>query len=285
MSKTDPLDRPANIDPGTVEGFGLEWRAYDQTGLGDEERQRLFDAYFSIFPWDQLPGDAEGFDLGCGSGRWAELVLGRVGILHCIDASAEALDVARDRLQGRPGARFHVAGVDQLPLRDGSQDFGYSLGVLHHIPDTRAALRDCVRKLKIDAPFLVYLYYNLDNRPPWYRMLWRASDLGRRLISALPFELRRVLTALIAATIYWPFARLANGGERLGMNISNFPLAAYRDSSFYTMRTDALDRFGTRLEQRFSRRDIEAMMGDAGLAEIRFRDDVTYWTAVGRRLA
>jgi 2-polyprenyl-3-methyl-5-hydroxy-6-metoxy-1,4-benzoquinol methylase len=43
-------------------------------------------------------------------------------------------------------------------------DFGYSLGVLHHIPDAQKALSDCVKKLKLGAPFLVYLYYSFDNR-------------------------------------------------------------------------------------------------------------------------
>jgi ubiquinone/menaquinone biosynthesis C-methylase UbiE len=204
-------------------------------------------------------------------------------MLHCIDPSSKALAVARRRLKNRSGARFHLASVDQLPLADDSQDFGYSLGVLHHVPDTRAALRDCVRKLKPGAPFLLYLYYDFDNRPGWYRLLWRASDLGRRLISAMPFGLRRATTSLIATTTYWPLARLAKVAARRGIDVSNFPLSAYRDSSFYTMRTDALDRFGTRLEQRFSRETIEAMMGEAGLVDIRFSDAVPYWTAVGRR--
>ena len=44
-----------------------------------------------------------------------------------------------------------------MPLPDGALDFGYSLGVLHHIPDTQSALRACVRKLKAGAPFLLYL--------------------------------------------------------------------------------------------------------------------------------
>ena len=61
----------ANIDPRTVEGFGEEWDSFDQTELDEAEHQRLFDAYFSIFPWQDLPAHAEGFDLGCGSGRWA----------------------------------------------------------------------------------------------------------------------------------------------------------------------------------------------------------------------
>jgi hypothetical protein len=65
--------------------------------------------------------------------------------------------------------------------------------------------------------------------------------------------------------------------------VSNVPLSAYRRNSFYTMRTDALDRFGTRLEQRFSRAEIARMMRDSGLDDIVFREDVPYWVACGRR--
>ena len=70
---------------------------------------------------------------------------------------------------------FHHASADAIPLPDGSQDFGYSLGVLHHIPDTARAMADAVRKLKPGAPFLVYLYYDFENRPAWFRGLWKAQ--------------------------------------------------------------------------------------------------------------
>ena len=66
-----------------------------------------------------------------------------------------------------------------------------------------------------------------------------------------------------------------------GVNVESFPLAVYRRQSFYTMRTDALDRFGTRLEQRFTRREITAMMTEAGLTDIKFSDDFPFWCAVG----
>ena len=49
------------------------------------------------------------------------------------------------------------------------------------------------------------------------------------------------------------------------------------------MRTDALDRFGTRLEQRFTKQQIAQMMEAAGLDNIRFADAVPYWCAVGFR--
>jgi len=276
-----PLMR--NIDQATVAGFGEEWSAYDQAALDAQERQRLFDEYFSVFPFDRLPPGAEGFDMGCGSGRWAALAAPRVGILHCIDPAGPALDVARRNLAGEANCRFHLAGVDDIPLPDASQDFGYSLGVLHHIPDTEAAMRNCVAKLKPGAPFLVYLYYSLDNRPSWFRGLWKASDFGRRFIARLPFPARRALTAGIAYSVYWPLSRTAALLERRGRNVSTFPLSAYRHCSLYTLKTDALDRFGTRLEQRFSRAEIETMMRNCGLTEIRFREGTPFWVACGRK--
>ena len=71
--------------------------------------------------------------------------------------------------------------------------------------------------------------------------------------------------------------------ERAGFSVANFPLSAYRHRSFYAMRTDALDRFGTRLERRFTRREIAGMMERAGLERIVFASGIPYWTAVGYR--
>ena len=272
-----------NIDVRTVEGFGEEWDSFDQTHLDDAEWRELFERYFAIFPWGSLPANAEGFDLGCGSGRWAAGVVDRVGTLNCVDPSAKALAVCQKRLGAKPNARFHNASVDAIPLAEASQDFGYSLGVLHHIPDTAAALADCVKKLKPGAPFLVYLYYAFDNRGPLFRAVWRVSDLARQVICRLPFGSRKAVTSGIAALVYWPLARAALLLEKLGLNVERIPLAPYRSNSFYTMRTDALDRLGTRLEQRFTRAQIAAMMAAAGLENVRFSEEVPYWTAVGIR--
>ena len=276
-----PLDKSQNIDQATVDGFGAEWAAYDQSGLEKSEYDSLTDAYFGIFPFASLPADAEGFDLGCGSGRWASRVIDQVGVLHCIDPSAEALDVARQRLGTNPKARFHLAAADTIPLADDSQDFGFSLGVLHHIPDTSKALADCVRKLKPGAPFLVYLYYRFDTRPVWFRALWRASDRARRVIARLPFPVRKAVTTGIAAAVYWPLARGAAIAEELSVDVANMPLSAYRRLSFYTMRTDALDRFGTQLEQRFTKVEIAAMGCAAGLSNIVFSEKEPYWVMCG----
>jgi hypothetical protein len=43
------------------------------------------------------------------------------------------------------------------------------------------------------------------------------------------------------------------------------------------MRTDALDRFGTRLEQRYAKEYVATMLEGAGLEDIRFSDSAPYW--------
>jgi SAM-dependent methyltransferase len=280
----EPAERP-NVDRDVVRGFGEEWTRFDQRSLSPGELEQLFGAYFHIFPWDRLPAQACGFDLGCGSGRWARMVAPRVAQLHCIDPSDAALAVTRASLQARDNVQFHLADAEHIPLDDSSMDFGYSLGVLHHIPDTARALAQATRKLKPGAPFLLYLYYRFDNRPAWYRLLWQGSDLIRRGVSALPSWGRNLVADAIAATIYWPLARLARLVERRGGDASGMPLEAYRDCSFYTMRTDALDRFGTRLEQRFTRAEMLVMMTDAGLQEVRFSERTPFWVATGIRRA
>jgi SAM-dependent methyltransferase len=269
-----------NIDPKTVASFGDEWSQFDQKAMPEYEAQKRFEEYFAIFPWDQLPENAEGFDMGCGSGRWARWVLPKVGHLHCIDPS-DAIEVAKANLFGHGNLTFHCASVDSKCLPSGSQDFGYSLGVLHHVPDTLAAIRSCVDFLKPGAPLLLYLYYAFDNRSWWFRALWRLSDLGRSVISKLPSRLKHVVTDLIAMAVYLPLVALSRVLERFGFNVASIPLSYYRKYSFYTMRTDARDRFGTPMEHRFTRAQIEEMMEKAGLVNIRFSDEVPFWCVVG----
>jgi ubiquinone/menaquinone biosynthesis C-methylase UbiE len=273
----------SNIDPNTVAGFGDEWKRFDQTDLSATELNGLWDSYFKIFPWSSLPEDAVGMDVGCGSGRWGKLVAPRVGKLHLVDPSKDALAVAQSSLRSLGNCQFHCSSVDSLPFPDGSLDFGYSLGVLHHVPDTQEGIRSCVAKLKKGAPFLLYLYYRFDNRPHWFVGIWKITNLLRHMISRLSFPLRYQVCQFIAATVYFPLANAAKAFEKRGVNVSSWPLSFYRTRSFYTMRTDALDRFGTRLEQRFTASEIQHMMEQAGLGEILFSQAAPYWCAVGRK--
>lgn len=250
-----------NIDPHTVRGFGKEWTTFNRIS----DQNDIFQDYFRIFPWNLVNKSSVGLDFGCGTGRWAARVAPHVRSLLVVDASPEALNVAWENLR----SHANVSYASQL---EGSFDFGYSLGVLHHVPDTQEALNDIADHLKPGAPFLVYLYYSFDNRPRWYRALWKLTDIARLVISRLPHPLRLGITFLLAALVYWPLSRVSAPG---------WPLSYYSDKSFYIMRNDAYDRFSTRLEKRFSRDQIETMLRRAGFINIRFSPLRPYWCAVG----
>lgn len=271
-----------NLDDNTVKSFGDEWLRFDQTKLPPLAAQRAFDEYFAVFPWSKLSKDSTGFDMGCGSGRWAKLMAPRVGHLHCIDPSS-ALEVAKLALSSTANVSFHRASVDERPLLPNSQDFGYSLGVLHHVPDTLGALRECVAMLKPGAPFQLYLYYAFDNRSFLYRLTWHCSDFLRRAVCRLPLVLKNLVTDILAVLVYYPLARCSQLAEHLGFDVASVPLSYYRNHNFYTMRTDARDRFGTPLEQRFTKHQVKEMMEIAGLTNIRFSDSAPYWCAVGEK--
>jgi len=273
----------SNLDKNTVSSFGNEWDNFDQSKMSNIETQKIFDEYFKIFPFNKLTHDSEGFDMGCGSGRWARLISPKVKRLHCIDPSS-AVEVARRNLSDFNNITFHKSSVDNVPLLESSQDFGYSLGVLHHVPNTEKAIKSCASLLKTGAPLLLYLYYKFDNKPFFYRAIWSVSDIFRRVIYRLPFTVRGVVTDAIATVVYFPLARLSNFLYLLGANVSNIPLSYYKDHTFYTMRTDSRDRFGTPLEKRFTRSQIEKMMRSSGLSNIYFSDSAPYWCVVGTKL-
>jgi len=274
-------EKRRNLDVDVVKDFGSEWSRFDQSGLEVGDRVEMFNDFFHVFPWADLPSKAVGADIGCGSGRWAVLVAPRVGHLHLVDPSGDALSIARTNLASEANTSFHQASVDNLPLEKGGLDFAYTLGVLHHVPDTQEAIKSIACLLKPGAPFLIYLYYRFDQRPWWFRVLWQCSDLIRRVISILPRRAKNICCDTIALVVYLPLARSARLLDRMGVLPDGWPLAWYRDRELYVLRTDALDRFGTRLEQRFTRPEIEHMLIEAGFDRIRFSDKEPFWCAVG----
>ena len=272
-----------NIDRRVVEAFGHEWARFDNRNLDLAELEEMFECYFSIFPFSELADDAVGFDAGCGSGRWAQFVAPKVGQLICVDASQQAIDVAKSTLANQPNVEYRTEDISALGLPDASCDFGYSLGVLHHIPNTEEAARSCISKLKPGAPFLVYLYYNLAGSGAVHRFLLSIVTAVRFLTSRLPLSLRHLVADLVALVVYLPFARTARLFERLGFDETKLPLFQYRNRSFSVLRNDALDRFGTRLEKRYDKADIRRLLEGAGLEGIVFSDQPPWWVAVGRR--
>lgn len=276
-------DLGENIDMTTVHSFGEEWKAFHQFEEG--EIKKIGDSYFDIVTPDMIGKDKIAADFGCGTGRWSKYFHKKVGAVAAIDPS-EAVLAAGELLKDVDNVQLYKASIDNLPFPDNYFDFGFSLGVLHHIPDTQKAMAACVEKVKPGGHFLVYLYYSLDNRGVLYKALFALSNALRRIVSKMPDKLKRFSCNLLAILFYMPFVLFSRGLKFLGVskkNRSRIPLHSYEGTSFYIIRNDALDRFGTPLEQRFSKAEIHSMMERAGLANITFSEQAPYWHAIGKK--
>lgn len=269
-------------DPDTVQSFGDEWDRFNE--FNPQEIERIGSQYFSLVE-DHLTNTTRVLDVGCGSGRWDQYLAPRVGFVEAIDPS-RAVFVAHRMNSTFPNVRVTHAGVAEIPFNDASFDVVVSLGVLHHVPDTAGALVKLAKKAKVGGLVLVYLYYNFENRGLLFKSIHWLSEKFRHLISRSPKPIKDAACEIIAIFAYWPLARLA-ATLKLAFPRSSawrkLPLSYYHDRSFYVMRNDSLDRFGTPLEQRFSKSQIQEMMTRAGLQDIKFSESEPFWCAVGTR--
>ena len=269
-----------NRDNKLINDFGKEWHKFNQNNFSIDKNRIIFEKYFSIFPWNKINKNSIGMDVGSGSGRWAYFVAHKVKKIYLIEPSMQALEVSKKNLSKYSNVEYYNYGANEIPVPDASMDFCYSLGVLHHIPDMSEALKAINTKLKLGAPLLIYIYYAFDNKPFWFRIIWKITDFLRKLISKLPFFLKSLICDFIALVIYYPISRFSKLLLKLNLNVKNVPLSFYADQSFYVLRNDALDRFGTKLEQRLSKNQIRNLLINNGFSDINFSNSEPYWCAI-----
>ena len=271
-----------DIDIKTVESFGEEWSKF--SSFSASQIKQAGDEYFDILPKKLFNKNTYVLDVGCGSGRWSKYLSDKVGFIECIDPSKAVLSAAT-LLKEEKNIRITQASVGNIPFPHDTFDLVMSIGVLHHIPDTAVGIKKCVEKVKKGGYFYVYLYYDMDGRNIIYKALFKASNFIRYFISSLPAFLKKTVCDIIAFTAYVPLVGLATLVKALfGKVYRKLPLAYYVGKSLNIIRNDSLDRFGTPLEQRFTKQQITIMLEDAGLKNIQFSEDVPYWHVVGQKI-
>jgi SAM-dependent methyltransferase len=271
-----------------IRDFGDEWERFN---FLDEEKltslQNQFQKYIKPLPEGLLKQNKLTIaDFGAGTGRWSYFLKQFASQLYVVEPSKKAFNVASSRFTKEKGVTLLNQSVESNQVPPNSFDLAVSLGVLHHIKDTSAAIKQVSEKIKPGGYFLGYLYYSLENKSNLYRIIWKISNTARLLISNLPKPLKVSLSEIIALVIYWPLARLSRVLTALKIPSKGIPLHHYENFSFHVMRNDALDRFGTSLENRFSRTQITDMLKSAGFEEssILFSDEEPFWTFSVRKL-
>lgn len=272
-----------NADKEVVDSFGEEWSKF--SSFKEDDLDKLGSEYFDIIPAKLLNKKTNVLDVGCGTGRWSKYLADKVGTISLVDPS-KAIYVADKLLSQNENIQLAKAYANALPFSDNQFDLVMSIGVLHHIPDTLSGMKECVKKVKPGGYFYVYLYYRLDNRGPVFKTIFAASNLLRKGVSSLPSGIKKIVCDILAVTIYMPFVFLSRLFYKIGLKKLSLkiPLSSYRDKSFHIIRNDSLDRFGTKLEKRFSREEVRLMMEQSGLKNINISPNTPYWHAIGEKI-
>lgn len=272
----------SNISEKAVHDFGEEWLKFNS--FSEEDLEKFGKLYFDFVGDKVINSNTYMLDVGCGTGRWSKYLSDKVKFIEAIDPSKAIF--AADRLLGDiPNIRLSNASTNNIPFDDKTFDFVMSVGVLHHIPDTKKALADCVAKVKIGGHMYAYIYYAVENRGLIFRGMFKIANYFRKLFSNSNHRVKSVLSELLAFFVYLPFVYLGKFFKLIGLKsiAQKLPLSLYQNASYFIIRNDALDRFNA-YENRFTKDEIIKMFEDCGLTDIVIStENKIHWCAVGKK--
>jgi len=181
----------------TQKGFGYEWRKFPE----------MHDVYKSQFLDWIMPVDKDFFkgklvlDAGCGTGRhvafsteWGAETIG-------IDLS-EAVDVAFKNTKHHKKTHIIQADIYNLPFKQETFDYIFSIGVLHHLPRPEQGFDQLVKYLKPKKKVSIWVYGREKNF-----LLMLANPIRKYVLSKLPLPFL-YSSALIFAGFLYPVCKL-----------------------------------------------------------------------------
>lgn len=165
--------------------FGYQWNRFDV--VQEEEDAATFAAKAGVRP-EKLTG-CQVLDVGCGGGRYCRVLAPHASFVMGVDHS-RAVEKARAVTAGRRNVQFLQADLNALPLREASFDFVFSIGVLHHGPDTKAGFNAISRLVRPGGRLSVWVYRR--NTWPQERVNDGLRAVARRLSPAWLVRVSRI---------------------------------------------------------------------------------------------
>jgi SAM-dependent methyltransferase len=272
--RSDPVeDAVGRLAERTRASFGYEWTYFHRW---QDSAEISFRDCFETADLAAL-GDACVLDAGCGMGRHARQMAAHARRVIAVDFS-QAIERAATNTRDVGNVACVQADLLRLPFPDGTFDYVYCLGVLHHLANTETAVRGLVATLKPGGRLRVYLYWKRHGGVG--AVLWLVNVI-RPVTTRLPFWLLRwlcwMLSVVLWLAIILPYRLLAAAGVA---GMVNWPLFVYARYPFRILYNDQFDRFSAPLEKRYDPEEVSALLESAGLRDVRV-DACFGWIAEG----
>jgi SAM-dependent methyltransferase len=246
----DGVPRFVDGDVADAESFGIQWTRYEVQRPAED--QAVFHAKTGFGP-AELAGRLV-LDAGCGSGRYAVVAAGLGARVVAVDAT-RAVERAR-ALADAAAAPVLVAQADlfRLPFGPASFDAIYSLGVLHHTRDTRAALAALLPLLRPGGRLAVWVYRR-----------------NTRLQEGINRGLRALTTRLSDRALHGLARAGAAVGGTPGLRHLNLlvPFSSHPDARVRVC--DTYDWYAPRFQHHHTEAEVVAWFRAGGLTDVRVR--------------
>jgi SAM-dependent methyltransferase len=242
--------------------FGFQWLKHERTQL-DNPSSRRSEIDFTRktgLTGEDLAGKLV-LDVGCGMGRYADVVSRWGARLVAVDLSV-AVEAAARNLANRSNVTVIQADALALPFAPESFDYIYSLGVLHHTPNCEEAFKALTRLLKPGGGIAIWLY-SASNR--WYRM----SDLYRKLTRRMPARLLYDICyfAVPLYHVHTILKKIPLAGRRMSGALTYLlPMSFEPDARWRWL--DTFDWYSPRYQSKHTYEEVFRWFGDCGLEHV-----------------
>jgi SAM-dependent methyltransferase len=251
------------VDEGNyADSFGYQWHQFQLTQL-DHEGMNRSELDFAR-KTGLKPEDFKGklvLDVGCGTGRFAEVVTRWGARVVGIDLSVAA-EVAAKNLSDREFVAFQ-ADVFSLPFAPETFDCIYSMGVLHHTPDCEQAVKALPQYLKPGGTLAVWLYSGYNK---WYRF----SDQYRKITHRLSPRALHGFFRFAVPFLYWLDRGLRViplvGRPMAGVVHHVFPVNFHRDPEIRIL--DTLDWYSPKYQSKHTYEQVFRWFESCGLERL-----------------
>jgi SAM-dependent methyltransferase len=272
----DRSERREAVDR-TRESFGYQWTQFHE--MATDFRQNFLEY---IHPVEEMffPGKL-GIDIGCGFGRHIYNAALFGAEMVGLDIS-DAIESTRKNTEHLAHVHLVQANIYQPPFDEGTFDFAYSIGVLHHLPDPEAGFQRVTSLVKPHGAVFIWVYSK--TRTVANTLL----EAIRAVTTRLPAPLQKTIS-WVAAVIDWvcfitPFKLLAVGplahiGERLLPR-----LKLYTRYPFQVVWADWFDRLAAPIRFYYNGEDMQGWLARARLTHTTISPTGLFgWRAYGER--
>jgi SAM-dependent methyltransferase len=245
--------------------FGFEWKQFSRTQLDSASGRKASETDFinkTGWSLEQLRG-ARILDAGCGMGRYSEVALRAGAKVVCGIDLSQAVESAHENLRRYPQFVCAQASILDAPFEKSSFDCVFSIGVLHHTPNTRRSFLTLAEYVRPGGEMAVYIYSG-----EWKnRINCFFSDCYRVITKRLPPTLLFHLCKLCHPIYRWhKFCFRIN--KYLGiMSHTLLPISMQDDPQWRLL--DTFDWYSPWYQWKHTFAEVESWFAEAGFVNVR----------------